>query len=127
MRQRVALARTLAVDPHVLLLDEPFSAVDAQTRIVLQRDLARTLAENGKTALLITHDLLEAVTLSDRVLVMSRRPGVIIEEIMIDMPLRADPIARRGDPKVNDYVARLMDRLDIAHASLERESAGGAA
>ena len=53
MRQRVALARTLAVDPHVLLLDEPFSAVDAQTRIVLQRDLARTLAENGKTALLI--------------------------------------------------------------------------
>jgi len=127
MRQRVALARTLAVDPHVLLLDEPFSAVDAQTRIVLQRDLARTLAENGKTALLITHDLLEAVTLSDRVLVMSRRPGVIIEEIAIDMPLRADPIARRGDPKVNDYVARLMDRLDIAHASLERESAGGAA
>jgi NitT/TauT family transport system ATP-binding protein len=127
MRQRVALARTLAVDPHVLLLDEPFSAVDAQTRIVLQRDLARTLAENGKTALLITHDLLEAVTLSDRVLVMSQRPGVIIDEIIIDMPLRADPIARRGDPKVNDYVARLMDRLDIAHASLERESAGGAA
>src|SRR5579863_2676238 len=127
MRQRVALARTLAVDPHVLLLDEPFSAVDAQTRIVLQRDLARTLAENGKTALLITHDLLEAVTLSDRVLVMSRRPGVITEEIAIDMPLRADPIARRNDPKVNDYVTRLMDRLDIAHASLERESAGGAA
>ena len=123
MRQRVALARTLAVDPHVLLLDEPFSAVDAQTRIVLQRDLARTLAEHGKTALLITHDLLEAVTLSDRVMVMSRRPGVIIEEIVIDMPLRADPIARRSDPKVNDYVARLMDRLDIAHASLE---AGGA-
>ena len=126
MRQRVALARTLAVDPHVLLLDEPFSAVDAQTRIVLQRDLARTLAEAGKTALLITHDLLEAVTLSDRVLIMSRRPGVIIEEISIDMPLRADPIARRADPKVNDYVARLMDRLDIAHTSLERASAGGA-
>lgn len=127
MRQRVALARTLAVDPHVLLLDEPFSAVDAQTRIVLQRDLARTLAEHGKTALLITHDLLEAVTLSDRVLVMSRRPGIIVDEIIIDMPQRADPFARRADPKVNDYVARLMDRLDIAHASLEREAAGGAA
>jgi NitT/TauT family transport system ATP-binding protein len=125
MRQRVALARTLAVDPHVLLLDEPFSAVDAQTRIVLQRDLARTLAEAQKTALLITHDLLEAVTLSDRVLVMSRRPGSIVDEIPIDMPQRNDPIARRANPKVNDYVARLMERLDIAHASLEREGTAG--
>jgi NitT/TauT family transport system ATP-binding protein len=119
MRQRVALARTLAVDPHVLLLDEPFSAVDAQTRIVLQRDLAQTLKEAGKTALLITHDLTEAVTLSDRVLVMSRRPGTIIDEIVVDMPDRDNPLARRRNPKVNDYVARLMDRLDIAHASLE--------
>jgi NitT/TauT family transport system ATP-binding protein len=119
MRQRVALARTLAVDPHVLLLDEPFSAVDAQTRIVLQRDLARTLAEAQKTALLITHDLLEAVTLSDRVLVMSRRPGCIVDEIAIDMPRRDDPFARRANPKVNDYVGRLMERLDIAHALLD--------
>jgi len=126
MRQRVALARTLAVDPHVLLLDEPFSAVDAQTRMVLQRDLAQTLKKAGKTALLITHDLAEAVTLSDRVLVMSQRPGTIIDEIVIDMPQRDNPIARRHDPKTNDYVARLMDRLDIAHASLERQ-AGGAA
>jgi NitT/TauT family transport system ATP-binding protein len=115
MRQRVALARTLAVDPTVLLLDEPFSAVDAQTRIVLQRELAQTLKRAGKTALLITHDLLEAVTLSDRVLVMSRRPGRIIDEIAIDLPRRDDPIARRSDPKVNQYVARLMDRLDIGH------------
>src|ERR1700739_1663789 len=81
MRQRVALARTLAVDPHVLLLDEPFSAVDAQTRMGLQRDLAQTLARAQKTALLITHDLFEAVTMSDRGLGMSRRPGAIIDEI----------------------------------------------
>jgi NitT/TauT family transport system permease protein len=86
MRQRVALARTLAVDPTVLLLDEPFSAVDAQTRMVLQRELAQTLKRAGKTALLITHDLLEAVTLSDRVLVMSRRPGRIIDEIASTFP-----------------------------------------
>jgi NitT/TauT family transport system ATP-binding protein len=114
MRQRVALARTLAVDPSVLLLDEPFSAVDAQTRMVLQRELAQTLKRAGKTALLITHDLLEAVTMSDRVLVMSRRPGRIIDEIRVELPQRDDPIARRRAPRVNDYVARLMDRLDIA-------------
>ncbi len=113
MRQRVALARTLAVDPSVLLLDEPFSAVDAQTRMVLQRDLAQTLTRAGKTALLITHDLMEAVTLSDRVLVMSHRPGRIIDEIAIDLPQRDNPIARRKDPQVHAYVARLMDRLDI--------------
>jgi NitT/TauT family transport system ATP-binding protein len=123
MRQRVALARTLAVDPHVLLLDEPFSAVDAQTRMLLQRDLAQTLHQEGKTALLITHDLMEAVTLSDRVLVMSRRPGSVIDAIAIDLPQRDDPIARRHDPKTNDYVARLMDRLDIGYAALKRQPA----
>ena len=123
MRQRVALARTLAIDPSVLLLDEPFSAVDAQTRMVLQRELAQTLKREGKTALLITHDLLEAVTLSDRVLVMSRRPGRIIDEIRIDLPQRDDPIARRQEPGVHDYVGRLMDRLDIGHL----EVAGGSA
>jgi NitT/TauT family transport system ATP-binding protein len=113
MRQRVALARTLAVDPSVLLLDEPFSAVDAQTRMVLQRDLALTLKREGKTALLITHDLMEAVTLSDRVLVMSLRPGRIIDEIEVTLPQRDNPLARRQDVKVQGYVARLMERLDI--------------
>jgi NitT/TauT family transport system ATP-binding protein len=113
MRQRVALARTLAVDPTVLLLDEPFSAVDAQTRMALQRDLAQTLKRAGKTALLITHDLLEAVTLSDRVLVMSRRPGRIIDEIAIDIPDRDEPLKRRLHPKVNDTINRLMERLEI--------------
>ena len=116
MRQRAALARTLAVDPSVLLLDEPFSAVDAQTRMVLQRELAQTLKRAGKTALLITHDLLEAVTLSDRVLVMSRRPGRIIDEIAIDIPSRDDPIARRHHPSITGTVNRLMDRLGIEQA-----------
>jgi NitT/TauT family transport system ATP-binding protein len=67
------------------------------------------------------------VTLSDRVLVMSRRPGSIIDEIAIDMAGRDNPIARRHDPKVNDYVARLMDRLDIGHAPLEQQATGGGA
>ncbi|TMJ43550.1 MAG: ABC transporter ATP-binding protein [Alphaproteobacteria bacterium] len=125
MRQRVALARTLAVDPSVLLLDEPFSAVDAQTRMVLQRELAQTLRRAGKTALLITHDLLEAVTLSDRVLVMSRRPGRIIDEIRIELPQREDPIERRQAPTINDYLARLMSRLDIRQT--EERPAGASA
>jgi len=97
----------------VLLLDEPFSAVDAQTRIVLQRDLARTLQLAGKTALLITHDLVEAALMSDRVLVMSHRPGHIINEIAIDLPDRNDPIARRQHTKIGEYVAALMDLLEI--------------
>jgi NitT/TauT family transport system ATP-binding protein len=127
MRQRAALARTLAVDPSVLLLDEPFSAVDAQTRIVLQRDLAQTLMRAGKTALLITHDLAEAVILSDRVLVMSKRPGRIIDEMMVDLPDRDDPIARRAHPRLGDFVARLMQRLDIGADGLAPIAAAGAA
>jgi NitT/TauT family transport system ATP-binding protein len=116
MRQRAALARTLAVDPSVLLLDEPFSAVDAQTRILLQRDLAQTLFRADKTALLITHDLLEAVILSDRVLVMSARPGHIIDEMRVDIDHRDDPLIRRQHHKVSGYVSLLMDRLGIGHA-----------
>ena len=123
MRQRVALARTLAVDPHVLLLDEPFSAVDAQTRMVLQRDLAQTLAEAQKTALLITHDLAEAVTLSDRVLVMSRRPGTIIDEIAIDMP-RARQSDRAPRQSQGQRLRRPADGPPRHRARLARTRAG---
>jgi NitT/TauT family transport system ATP-binding protein len=119
MRQRAALARTLAVDPLVLLMDEPFSALDAQTKMILQQDLAQTVAAERKTALFITHDLVEAIALSDRILVMSARPGTIIEEIRVDLPARNDPMVRRGHPRVGEYVARLMELLhlgDLAHA-----------
>ena len=108
-----ALARTLAVDPAVLLMDEPFSALDAQTKMVLQQDLGRTLAETGKTALFVTHDLVEAIALSDRVLVMSQRPGRIIEVIPIDIPDRGNPMERRKSAKLGPYVATLMDLLHI--------------
>ncbi len=118
MRQRAALARTLAVDPHVLLLDEPFSALDAQTKMVLQQDLARSLAANNKTALFITHDLAEAVSLSDRVLVMSKRPGRIVEELTVDIPDRDNPIGRRQHARAGEYVGHLMDSLDIGHLEL---------
>jgi NitT/TauT family transport system ATP-binding protein len=118
MRQRAALARTLAVDPTVLLLDEPFSALDAQTKMVLQQDLARTIKETRKTALFITHDLVEAVTLSDRVLVMSARPGRIIEEIAIDIPEREDTMQRREHPAMARYVPHLMSLLHVREATL---------
>lgn len=113
MRQRAALARTLAVDPAVLMMDEPFSALDAQTKMILQQDLAQTLATERKTALLITHDLVESIALSDRVYVMSERPGTIIEEIVIEIPGREDPMRRRRDPRVGAYVAELMSLLHV--------------
>jgi NitT/TauT family transport system ATP-binding protein len=113
MRQRAALARTLAVDPLVLLMDEPFSALDAQTKMILQQDLAQTVAAHNKTVLFITHDLAEAVALSDRILVMSERPGTIIEEITVDIPDRANPMQRRKHPDVSGYVSRLMELLKL--------------
>jgi NitT/TauT family transport system ATP-binding protein len=113
MRQRAALARTLAVDPLVLLMDEPFSALDAQTKMILQQDLAQTVAAEGKTVLFITHDLAEAVALSDRILVMSERPGTIIEQITVDIPGRDNPMQRRKHDKVGPLVGRLMDLLKL--------------
>jgi NitT/TauT family transport system ATP-binding protein len=119
MRQRAALARTLAVNPDVLLMDEPFSALDAQTKMILQADLARTIATEGKTVLFITHDLVEAVALSDRILVMSERPGTIIDDIKVDLPDRDNPMQRRKHPQVGEYVGRLMDLLQLdAHTQV---------
>jgi len=123
MRQRAALARTLAVDPKVLLLDEPFSALDAQTKMILQQDLAETLSTEKKTALFITHDLVESVALSDRVFVMSARPGTIIEEIDVSLPDRANPMARRQDSQkqIGEYVAQLMGLLHVGETAAEIE------
>jgi len=113
MRQRAALARTLAVDPLVLLMDEPFSALDAQTKMILQQDLAQTVAQEGKTVLFITHDLAEAVALSDRILVMSERPGTIVEQITVNLPERHNPMKRRKHDDLGRLVARLMDLLKL--------------
>jgi len=85
MKQRVAIARTLACDPAILLLDEPFGALDAQTREVMQDELLRIWLATRKTVLMITHDVSEAVYLSNRICVMSARPGQIVEEFRIDL------------------------------------------
>lgn len=119
MRQRGALARTLAIDPQVLLMDEPFSALDAQTKMVLQEDLAQTLWDQKKTAIFITHDLAEGVILSDRLLVMSSRPGTVVEEIVVDLPHRNDPFKRRALPEIGPLVGRLMKLLKVDQQGAE--------
>jgi NitT/TauT family transport system ATP-binding protein len=86
MRQRVALARTLAGDPNVLLMDEPFGALDAQTRVLMQDEFLRIWEASKKTAVFVTHDLVEALALSDRVVLMSSRPGRIKAEVQVNLP-----------------------------------------
>ncbi len=113
MRQRAALARTLAIDPEIILLDEPFSALDAQTKLVLQNSFAQTIAESNKTTLLITHDLAEAVLMSDRIIVLSERPGTIVAEIAVDLAHRDQPLKRRLMPEVSDYAAQLFKHLKL--------------
>jgi NitT/TauT family transport system ATP-binding protein len=113
MRQRAALARTLAIEPAIVLLDEPFSALDAQTKMILQKSFAQTIVSSGITTVLITHDLLEAATMADRILVMSERPGRIVDEIMVDVPDRGNPMARMHHPRVKQYVDHLMAALHL--------------
>jgi NitT/TauT family transport system ATP-binding protein len=98
MRQRVSICRALLDDPALLLMDEPFGAIDALTREQLNIELQRIWLESRKTVLFVTHDIAEAVFLADRVAVFSPRPGTIVETITIDLP-RPRGIAMRDDPE----------------------------
>ena len=114
MRQRAALIRTLAIKPKILLLDEAFSALDYQTRIMVTKDVYGILREEGITALIVTHDISESISLSDRVVVLSRRPAKIknIHEIKFDMENRT-PINCRERPEFSKYFDLLWKELDI--------------
>jgi NitT/TauT family transport system ATP-binding protein len=94
MRQRVALARAFLTNPDILLMDEPFAALDAQTRLILQEELLTIWREERKTVLFVTHDIDEAILLSDRIIVLTDRPGKIQQEINIEIDRPRDLIAR---------------------------------
>jgi NitT/TauT family transport system ATP-binding protein len=115
MRQRVALVRTLATDPDVLLLDEPFSALDYQTKLILERDVHRIIRSNGKTALLVTHDIEEAVSMSDRIIVLSGRPAQVRNVYDIELSLAGErtPMSSRDAPEFRTYCKSIWEDLDI--------------
>jgi NitT/TauT family transport system ATP-binding protein len=121
MRQRAALARTLCTDPDILLLDEPFSALDFQTRLALCDEMAAILRAAQKTVVLVTHDIGEAVTMASRVIVMSRRPGRIKAEHAIQYGAAGEepptPFDARKYPKYNDYFQTIWDELDPLEAN----------
>jgi NitT/TauT family transport system ATP-binding protein len=123
MRQRVNLARALAIDPDLLLMDEPFSALDAQTREIMQTELMRIWEEGRKTVLFVTHQIDEAVYLSDRVLVLARRPGRIQEIVDIELP-RPRPLSVKRTPQFVAYVDRIWKMIenDVRVSVLEEHS-----
>lgn len=119
MRKRAALARTLVYQPETLLLDEPFSALDAQTRLVMQRQLKALAQELGLTVLLVTHDINEALALADTIIVFSRRPARLIETLRVpDHQVRRAPRIGDGADLLHDRIwALLADQIDITAAS----------
>jgi NitT/TauT family transport system ATP-binding protein len=117
MRQRVALARTLCTEPDIVLLDEPFSALDSQTRIALADEICDILRREGKTVVLVTHDIGEAVSMAERVVVLSRRPGQVKSEHAIsfasDDGQRPAPFAARNAPEFNGYFNTLWKEIEV--------------
>lgn len=110
MRQRAALARTLAMQPEVLLMDEPFGALDAQTREDMQEELTRMWQTSGLTVVFITHDITESIFLGDRVVVLGGKPGRVLEVCPIDLP-RPRTAATKSDPRVLAYRSHLWDLI----------------
>jgi NitT/TauT family transport system ATP-binding protein len=120
MRQRAALARTLCSNPDLLLLDEPFSALDYQTRLALSEEIAAILSAERKTVILVTHDIGEAISMADRVIVMTRRPGRIKTEHQISFPSfgagRPTPFQARKCSEFAGYFQTIWDELDVHRA-----------
>ena len=107
MQQRVGLARALAIDPQILLMDEPFGALDAQTREIMQGELLRIWNATHKTVVFVTHSIDEALVRSDRVVVMAARPGRIVEHIEVPFPRPRDPVHLRALPRFGELRTRM--------------------
>ena len=114
MRQRASLIRTLLTDPKIILLDEPFSALDFQTRLVLEDEVWNLLKSEGRTVVLITHDINEAIAMSDRVFVMSKRPGMLKREITVELARTAgSPLEARNRPEFGGYFSEIWRTIDV--------------
>lgn len=120
MKQRVAIARSLAYDPEVLLMDEPFAAVDAQTRETLQDELMRIWDKTNKTIIFVTHSIEEAVLLADRVVVMTKNPGTIKEIVNIDLPRPRTNSDMRASADYNSITNKIYEYL---HNKVEKKEA----
>lgn len=112
LKQRVALIRTLAINPDILLLDEPFSALDYQTRLALSDDLKNIIKQEGKTAIMVTHDITEAICMSDKVIIISNRPGKIKEIVNINLEENNIPSLNRKDKKFIEYYDKIWKEMD---------------
>ncbi|WP_370543401.1 ABC transporter ATP-binding protein [Herbaspirillum sp. Sphag1AN] len=113
MRQRASIGQILALEPGILLMDEPFGALDALTRDLLNVELLRIWQERMQTVMLITHSIQEAVFLSDRVLVMSARPGRVVHDIKIDLPRPRLPENIKGNPRYGQYIAEISKIMGV--------------
>ena len=113
MRQRCALIRTLATDPALLLLDEPFSALDYQTRLSVSDDIHRIIRREGKTAVLVTHDISESISMSDRVAVLSARPGTVKTVCPLTELRGLSPMERREHPRFHHYFNTVWKELEL--------------
>ena len=113
MRQRVALIRTLALNPDILLLDEPFSALDYQTRLAVSDDVWKIIKKEKKTTIMITHDVAEAISMADRVVVLSNRPAKVKSIYNIEMMNKSTPIGNRNKEEFKDYYDKIWKDIDF--------------
>lgn len=112
MKQRVALIRTLAIKPDILLLDEPFSALDYQSRLSVSEDVYNIIKKEKKTVIMITHDIAEAISLSDKIIVLSKRPSIVKKIYDIKMENKSTPINNRTCKEFSDYYDKIWRDLD---------------